>query len=472
MIEHASHFIDGTWAPSLGTGTIDVTNPVTEQVIGHVPAGNSADVDAAVAAARAALPGWRSTPRAERAAALRRIAAGVRARQDEIVDSIVAELGTPRTQAIAMQTGIVAHTFEDAADALEQRPESERIGASEVRWEPIGVVGAIAPWNFTLYQLALKAAPALAVGCTVVAKPSEVVGLTPYLFAEIVAEAGLPAGVLNLVWGDGPVVGEAIASHPGIDAISFTGSNRAGRRVAELAAATVKPVSLELGGKSPQIILDDADLEAAVPAGVANCFANNGQVCAALTRMIVPRDRLAEVERLAADAAAAYVPADPNAGDTKLGPVVSAVQRDRVLGYLQAGVEDGARIVVGGPDAQQVPETGYYVVPTIFSDVDPQARIAQEEIFGPVLAIIPVDSEEQAIAVANGTPYGLNAAVWSADADRATRVAAGVDASTVYVNGAAFNPSAPFGGTKQSGYGRERGPHGLDEFVRTKAYQV
>jgi aldehyde dehydrogenase (NAD+) len=472
MIEHDSHYIDGAWTPSLTPGAIDVVNPATEETIGRVPAGGQADVDAAVAAARAALPAWSATPAAERAAALRRIAAGVRARQEEIVASIVAELGTPRPQAVAMQAGIVAHTFEDAADALEARPESERIGDSEVRWEPVGVVGAITPWNFTLYQLALKVAPALAVGCTVVAKPSEVVGLTPYLLGEIVHEAGLPAGVLNLVWGDGPVVGEAIASHPGIDAVSFTGSNRAGRRVAELAAATVKPVSLELGGKSPQVVLDDADLAAAVPAGVANCFANNGQVCAALTRMIVPRAKLAEVEELAAQAAAAYVPGDPAAEDAKLGPVASAVQRDRVLGYIRAGVEEGARVIVGGPDDQQVPEAGYYVAPTVFSDVDPQARIAQEEIFGPVLAIIPVDSEEEAVAVANGTPYGLNAAVWSADVERATRVAGRIDASTVYVNGARFNASAPFGGTKQSGYGRERGPHGLEEFVRTKAYQV
>jgi acyl-CoA reductase-like NAD-dependent aldehyde dehydrogenase len=472
MIEHDSHYIDGAWAPSLGTGAIEVVNPATERTIGRVPAGGPADVDAAVAAARAALPGWRDTPVAERAAALRRIAAGVRARQEEIVDSIVAELGSPRPQAVAMQAGIVAHTFDDAADALERRPASERIGNSEVRWEPVGVVGAITPWNFTLYQLALKVAPALAVGCTVVAKPSEVVGLTPYLLGEIVQEAGLPNGVLNLVWGDGPVVGEAIAAHPGIDAISFTGSNRAGRRVAELAAATVKPVSLELGGKSPQIVLDDADLAAAVGAGVASCFANNGQVCAALTRMIVPRARLAEVERLAAEAAAAYVPGDPDADDARLGPVVSAVQRDRVLGYLRAGVEEGARVVLGGPEAQAVPQTGYYVAPTVFTDVDPQARIAQEEIFGPVLSIIPVDSEQEAVAVANGTPFGLNAAVWSADAERATRVAGQVDASTVYLNGARFNPSAPFGGTKQSGYGRERGQHGLEEFVRTKAYQV
>ncbi|HEY4276774.1 MAG TPA: aldehyde dehydrogenase family protein [Conexibacter sp.] len=472
MIEHDSHFIDGVWTTSRGPGLIEVVNPATEQVVGHVPAGGAADVDAAVAAARAALPAWRALPAGERAAALRRIAAGVRARQDEIVDSIVVELGTPRSQAVAMQAGIVAHTFEDTADALERRPEVERIGNSEVRWEPVGVVGAITPWNFTLYQLALKVAPALGVGCTVVAKPSEVVGLTPYLLGEIVADARLPNGVLNLVWGDGPVVGEAIASHPGIDAVSFTGSNRAGRRVAELASATVKPVSLELGGKSPSVVLDDADLAAAVPAGVANCFANNGQVCAALTRMIVPRDRLAEVERLAAEAAAAYVPGDPNAEGARLGPVVSAVQRDRVLGYLRAGVEQGARVLVGGPDGQDVPETGYYVAPTVFSDVDPQARIAQEEIFGPVLAIIPVDSEEEAVAVANGTPFGLNAAVWSADAERAARVASRVDASTVYINGASFNPSAPFGGTKQSGYGRERGAHGLDEFVRTKAYQV
>jgi aldehyde dehydrogenase (NAD+) len=472
MIEHDDHYIGGAWTPSAGSGRIDVIDPVSEQVIGRVPAGTAEDVDRAVAAARAAFGPWAATPAAERAAILRRIAAGIRANQDRIVDSIVAELGTPRTQAQAMQVGIVAHTFEDAADAIEQRPEVEQLGNSQIRWEPVGVVGAITPWNFTLYQLALKAAPAIAAGCTVVAKPSEVVGLTPYLLGEIVTEAGLPGGVLNLVWGDGPVVGEAIASHPGIDAISFTGSNRAGRRVAELAAATVKPIALELGGKSPQILLDDADLEQAVAAGVANCFGNNGQVCAALSRMIVPRERLAEVERLAAAAAATYVPADPREADTKLGPVVSAVQRDRVLDYLRVGVEEGARVVLGGPDDQDVPEAGYFVRPTVFSDVAPDARIAQEEIFGPVLSIIPVDSEEEAVAVANGTPFGLNAAVWSADADRATRVAAQVDASTVYINAGAFNPSAPFGGTKQSGYGRERGPHGLDEYLRTKAYQV
>jgi aldehyde dehydrogenase (NAD+) len=469
MIEHHHHFIAGAW--SRGSGAIEVINPVTEQVIGVVPEGTAGDVDAAVAAARAALPGWRATAATERARVLRTIADGLRARQDEIVASIVAELGTPITQASAMQAGIVAHTFEDAADALEQRPELERIGNSEVRWEPVGVVGAITPWNFTLYQLALKAAPALAVGCTVVAKPSEVVGLTPYLLAEIVEEAGLPAGALNIVWGRGPVVGEAIAAHPGIDALSFTGSNRAGRRVAELAAATVKPLSLELGGKSPQVILDDADLDAAVPAGVANCFANNGQVCAALTRMIVPRSLLGQVEERAAAAAATYVPGDPTDPQTKLGPLVSDVQRDRVLDLLRSGARDGARVVLGGPDAQDLPRVGYYVAPTVFSAVDPAARIAQDEIFGPALSIIAVDSEEEAIAVANGTPFGLNAAVWSADVDHAAAVAERIDASTVYINGGAFNPSAPFGGTKQSGYGRERGPHGLDEFVRTKAYQ-
>jgi aldehyde dehydrogenase (NAD+) len=318
----------------------------------------------------------------------------------------------------------------------------------------------------------LKLAPALAVGCTVVVKPSEVAGLSPYLLAEIIDEVGFPAGVFNLISGTGQEVGEAIAAHPEIDMVSFTGSDRAGKRVAEIAAATVKKVALELGGKSPMIVLDDADLDVAVPYGVVSCYGNAGQTCAALSRMIVPRSRLAEVERIAVQTARTYLPGDPHSAETKLGPVISEAQRVRVRTLIDSGVREGATMLLGGADtATDDDNRGFYVPATIFSDVKPDAQIAQEEIFGPVLAIIPVDDEAEAVAVANGTRYGLNAAVWSTDVTRAERVGAQLDASTVYVNGGKFNPSAPFGGTKGSGYGRERGRFGMEEYLRTKSYQ-
>ncbi|MEU4228121.1 aldehyde dehydrogenase family protein [Nonomuraea sp. NPDC026600] len=471
MIVRDTIYIDGRWVASEGTGSIEVLNPATGEVLGTVPAGTAADVDRAARAARRAFPGWAATPVGDRVNRLRAVATGLREREKEIVDRVISEVGTPRAQAGIMQFGIVVQTFEDAADRAEELFEVEQLGNSLIRREPIGVVGAIAPWNYPLYQIALKIAPALAAGCTVVIKPSEVAGLTPYLLAEILDQAGFPPGVVNLVSGTGPEVGEAIAAHPEIDMVSFTGSDRAGRRVAEVAAATVKKVALELGGKSPMVVLDDGDLEAAVSYGVTSCYANAGQMCAALTRMIVPRSRLAEVEQLVVRVAASYVPGDPDAAETKLGPVISPVQRDRVLGLIDAGIREGAKLLLGGPATPTGRDRGFYVPATVFSEVKPHALIAQEEIFGPVLAIIPVDDEDEAVAVANGTRYGLNAAVWSADVARAERVAAQLNASTVYINGGKFNPSAPFGGTKGSGYGRERGRFGLEEYLRTKSYQ-
>lgn len=471
MIDRTAIYVGGEWIASDAPATLDVVNPATEQLLGRVPAGSPVDVDRAATAARRAQPGWAATPVQERAAILRRVALGLRERRDEIVELVVSEIGTPRGQAALMQCDMAIHAFDDAADAAQRLPEVEQLGNSRIRLEPVGVVGCITPWNFPLYQAALKVAPALAAGCTVVLKPSEVAGLTPYLLAEAADAASLPPGVLNLVSGTGLTVGEAIAAHPEVDMVSFTGSVRAGRRVAEVAGKGIKRVTLELGGKSASVVLDDAAIEPAVAHAVASCFSNAGQMCAALSRLVVPRDRLAEIEQLALAAAAPYVPGDPRREETRLGPLVSEAQRRRVLECVRAGVAEGARLLVGAPTPPAEPATGYYVEPAVFSDVAPQMRIAQEEVFGPVLAIIPVDGEEEAVAVANGTPYGLNGAVWSADVARAERVGAALNASTVYVNGGKFNPSAPFGGTKQSGYGRERGRHGLDEYVQTKAYQ-
>lgn len=468
MITRDKIYIDGEWVPSTSSDLIDVENPTDETIIGQVPAGTTDDVRRASAAARRAFTTWSRTAVAERVALLNKIADGVERRADELADMIVSEVGTPRTQAVNSQVGTVVHSFRDAAAQASALFEVEELGNSKIHREPIGVVGAITPWNFPLYLLALKVAPALAAGCTVVAKPSEVAGLSPYILTEIIHETGLPAGVFNLVSGTGAIVGEAIANDPEINAISFTGSNTAGKHVAATAAMTVKKVGLELGGKSALIILDDADLEAAVTAGVRNCLNNAGQVCGALTRMIVPRNQLAEVEQIAARVAESFTVGDPADPVTTLGPVVSGVQRDRVLGFINTGIAEGARLVTGGTG---IDRTGYFIAPTVFSDVAPGATIAQEEIFGPVLSIIPVDSEEEAVAVANGTRYGLNGAVWSADITRAERVAAQLDASTVYINDGKLNPSAPFGGTRQSGYGRERGRFGVEEYLRLKSYQ-
>jgi acyl-CoA reductase-like NAD-dependent aldehyde dehydrogenase len=363
-------------------------------------------------------------------------------------------------------------TFGSMPDLLEHVVWEQEIGNSQVIREPVGVVGAITPWNYPLHQIALKVAPALAAGCTVVLKPSEVAPLNAFVLAEIIDELDLPAGVFNLVTGTGPVVGEAIASHKGIDMVSFTGSTRAGKRVSELAAQTVKPVALELGGKSANVILDDADLETAVTDGIAKCYLNSGQTCSALTRMLVPREKLEEAERIAAAVAEKTKVGDPFEEDTRLGPLVSEVQRERVRDYIQKGIDEGAKLVTGGSEPPEGLDRGYFVRPTVFSDVSNDMTIAQEEIFGPVLAIIPYDDEDDAVRIANDSAYGLAGGVWSADEERAKRVARRIRTGQIEINGGVFNPLAPFGGYKQSGHGREAGHFALEEFLQVKAMQL
>jgi aldehyde dehydrogenase (NAD+) len=464
-------YINGSWVPSTGSGTLEVIDSTTEEVLATIPEGTPEDVDKAVQAAAAAFPAWSATSREERAKMLVRIGEALAARTDEIADTIAHELGMPLTLSGGIQVGLAAGAFADAARAAEAFPWEEEIGNSLVVREPVGVVGAITPWNYPLFQIALKVAPALAAGCTVVLKPSEVVPLNAFALAEVIDEMGLPAGVFNLVTGVGPVVGEAIASHPKVDMVSFTGSTRAGKRVMELASNSIKRVSLELGGKSANIVLDDADFAKAVPAGLFACYLNSGQTCSALTRMLVPRDRLAEVESLALEGLAGFTPGNPFEEGVLLGPLVSSVQRDRVRAYINKGIEEGAKLVAGGSDAPDGLEKGFFVQPTIFSEVTRTMTIAQEEIFGPVLCIIPFYTEEEAIEIANDTTYGLAGGVWSGDPARAEKVARQLRTGQVDINGGAFNPSAPFGGYKQSGFGRERGKYGLEEFLETKSMQ-
>jgi aldehyde dehydrogenase (NAD+) len=468
---HDGMYIGGEWRPAAGHEVIEVVNPADEQVIGSVPAGGAQDVDAAVRAARAAFPGWAATAPAERAARIAALSAALGAGREEIAATVTAELGSPlafsRLVSADLPTGVSA----SYAKLLETYEFTERIGNSTVYREPAGVVGAITPWNYPLHQIVAKVVPALAAGCTVVLKPAEDTPLVAQLFADAVHEAGFPAGVFNLVTGVGAVAGAALAEHEGVDQISFTGSTAVGKRIAAVAAASVKRVSLELGGKSANVILPGADLTAAVKAGVANVMANSGQTCSAWTRMLVDADRYEEAVALAAGAVAKYVPGDPAQPGTRLGPVVNAKQRERVRGYIAKGVEQGARLVAGGPDAPEGLERGYYVSPTVFADVTPGMTIAQEEIFGPVVSIMRYEDEEDALRIANGTVYGLAGAVWCDDEDKAVAFARRMDTGQVDINGGRFNPSAPFGGYKHSGFGRELGPHGLAEFLQTKSLQ-
>jgi aldehyde dehydrogenase (NAD+) len=465
-------YIDGAWVAPAGTGTLEVVNSTTEQVMGRIPEGTPDDVDRAVAAARAAFPAWSATSVDDRAKYLQAITEGLQARSEEIATVVAQEVGMPIHLSHIIQAGLPTMTFGSMPGILAGYQFEETVGNSLVVKEPIGVVGCITPWNYPLHQIAAKVAPALAAGCTVVLKPSEVAPLNAFILAEVVDAAGLPAGVFNLVTGVGPVVGEAIAAHPDVDMVSFTGSTRAGKRVSELASQTVKKVALELGGKSPNVILDDADLRQAVSDGVGKAFLNSGQTCSALTRMLVPREKLAEAEEIAAQAAANFKPGDPFTPGSVIGPLVSGVQRDRVRGYIRKGLEEGARLVTGGEEPPEGLETGYFVQPTVFSDVSNDMTIAQEEIFGPVLALIPYDTEEEAVRIANDTVYGLAGGVWSGDPDRAKRVARQLRTGQVEINGGAFNPLAPFGGYKQSGHGRELGKFGLDEFLTVKSLQL
>ena len=464
-------YIGGSWIASTGSDTLEVVNSATEEVIGTIPAGTPEDVDRAVRAAAEAFPTWSATSVDERAKVLARIQEGLTARTPEIATIVAQEVGMPFVLSNLIQVGLPVMSFATAGQLATEFSFEEEIGNSLIVREPVGVVGCITPWNYPLHQIAAKVAPALAAGCTVVVKPSEVAPLNAFILAEIIDEIGLPPGVFNLVTGVGPVVGEAIASHPLVDMVSFTGSTRAGRRVMQLAAETVKRVALELGGKSANIILEDADIASAVPAGVSGCYINSGQTCSALTRMLVPRSRLAEVERLAVEAAETYKPGDPFDSETRLGPLVSATQLERVRGYITKGIDEGAKLLTGGAEAPEGLEQGYYVRPTVFSEVRPDMTIAQEEIFGPVLSIIPFDTEEEAVEIANGTVYGLAGSVWAGDKAHAEQVARQLRTGQVEVNGGGFNPLAPFGGYKQSGIGRELGRFGLEEYLEVKALQ-
>jgi betaine-aldehyde dehydrogenase len=465
-------YIDGRWAAPAGRKTIDVVSASTEEVIGRVPEGTPEDVDAAAHAARAALDSWTATPAPARAAFLQKIHEGLKARAEEIGRCIAGEVGMPLKLATRIQAGSPIFTFAMYAKMLGDFKFEERVGNSIVLREPVGVVAAITPWNYPLHQIAAKVAPALAAGCTVVLKPSEVAPLNAFILAEVIHAAGLPHGVFNLVTGYGPVVGEAMARHPLVDMISFTGSVRAGKRVSELAAPAVKRVTLELGGKSASVILDDADLAAAVKGTVNACFLNSGQTCSAHTRMLVPESRYDEAAKLAVETARTFTVGDPFGETAKLGPVVSAAQRERVRGYIKKGIEEGAVLLCGGPDAPDGLSKGWYVRPTIFGRVDPKSTIAQEEIFGPVLAIIPYKNEDDAVRIANDTVYGLAGGVWSGDEERARRVAKRLRTGQVDINGGAFNMLAPFGGVKQSGKGRELGRPGLEEYLEYKSLQL
>ncbi|MGC4782381.1 aldehyde dehydrogenase family protein [Micromonospora zamorensis] len=463
------HWIGGETVAG-SAGTLPVVNPATGEVVAETPAGTADDVDSAVAAARAAFPAWAATTPQHRADVLRSLGAGLAARTEEIAQAITAEMGSPIGMSRTAQVGFPAAVVESVAGLADDFAWTEEVGNSLIVREPIGVVGAITPWNFPLQQIVSKLAPALLAGNTMVFKPSENAPLTARILAEVAAEAGVPAGVFNVVYGTGATVGEAISAHPDIDMISFTGSTRAGQRISSVAAATVKRVALELGGKGANIILDDADLPAAVERGLMMAFSNGGQVCGAWPRMLVPASRQDEVVALAVEAAKQYTVGDPNDEATRIGPMASEAHRQKVVGYIERGSADGARLVFGGPDRPEGLTNGAYVQPTIFADVDPSSAIAQEEIFGPVLTIIPYADEEEAVAIANGTLYGLTSGVFG-EPEHALAVARRLRVGQVDVNAGHWNPLAPFGGYKQSGNGREFGRFGLEEFLETKSIQ-
>jgi betaine-aldehyde dehydrogenase len=471
MIRYEHHYYDGAWQKPLGSDSIDVISSSTEEVIGHVPRGTAEDVDRAVHATRKAFEGaWGSTTVEERATWLDKLAAAMKARVPQIAEAIAHEVGTAIGYATRVQAEFPIAMIALNAKLVREYRFEEELGNSIVVKEPVGVVGCVTPWNYPLHQVVAKIAPALAAGCTVVLKPAEIAPLSAMMLADAAHEIGLPAGVFNVVCGEGRVVGEAIVSHPEVDMVSFTGSLFAGRRVASLAAGDIKKVCLELGGKSAFVVLDDAPFDKAIAAGVNNCMQNSGQTCSAWTRMIVPRARQAETIELAKAQLAKLTLGDPFDPKTRLGPLASKKQQDTVLDYIEKGKKEGAEVVAGGGRPAGI-EKGYYVEPTIFANVDNRMTIAQEEIFGPVLAIIPYDTEDEAVRTANDSIYGLSGGVWAGTPEKALQVARRLRTGQIDINGGRFNALAPFGGFKKSGVGRELGPHALEEFFQLKAIQ-
>ena len=475
MTDRKQIYVNGKWVTPNGKETIQVWDSTDESVMATIPSCTAKDVDDAVKAARAAFDSWSQLNVNERAKFMTLIGDGLAGRMDEIATVISRETGMTKMLSQMIQVGLPMNSFKQAAAVAEKFAFSREVGSSLVVREPIGVVGCITPWNYPLHQIAAKVAFAMAAGCTVVLKPSEIAPLDAFMLAEIIDEVGLPAGVFNLVTGTGPIVGETIAANKGVDMMSFTGSTRAGRRVSQVAAETIKKVSLELGGKSANIIcndLDEATFGKAVMSGVGKAFLNSGQTCSALTRMLVPRSRLEEAENHAVAAASRMKIGDPFEQTTNLGPLASAAQRDRVNNYIQIGIDEGAKLLFGGVGIPEGISKGYYVKPTVFSNVNSAMTIAQEEIFGPVLCILPYDDEEDAIRIANDTVYGLAGGVWGADKDKAIAIARRMRTGQVEVNGGAFNLGAPFGGYKQSGVGRELGDYGFEEFLEVKSLQL
>ncbi|MFS2036454.1 aldehyde dehydrogenase family protein [Polaromonas sp. CT11-55] len=470
MTVYPAHYINGQWVKAQSPETLPVHDSSTEALMATVPAGTAAEAEAAVLAARAAFEGWAALPVETRAAYLDKVAAGVKARTEDLALAIAREVGMPLKMARAVQVGGPAWHWGNFAKVARQFEWEKTVGNSLVVREPIGVVGCITPWNFPLSQITLKIAPAMVAGCTVVLKPSEIAPVNAMILAEIIHEAGLPPGVFNLVNGMGPVVGEVLATHPEVDMVSFTGSTRAGKRVGELASQTIKRVALELGGKSASVVLDDANFEAAVKGTVSACMLNSGQTCSAHTRLLVPAGRYEEVKALAQAAVAKFSIGPSLEEGSKLGPLVSAGQRDRVLGFIRTGIKEGADVIAGGAEAPAF-DKGYFVQPTILG-IKATDTLAQEEIFGPVLVVIPYKDEEDAVAIANSTIYGLGGAVWSGTDEHAMKVARRLRTGQVDINGGPFNGQAPFGGYKQSGNGRENGIYGFEEFLEFKAMQL
>lgn len=468
MADAVKNFIDGRWSSSVAAERFELHNPANDALLGFASVGSAQDVDQAVSAARKAQPGWAATPVEQRLAVLERFAEMIGARGEDLATTITAEMGCPIGFSRTAQIGLAIGGIKAAVAGMRELALEERIGRSLAMREPVGVVAAITPWNFPLHQIIAKTAPALAAGCTVVLKPSEVTPLDAVILLEAFEAAGAPAGVFNLVIGD-RTTGAALVSHTDVDMISFTGSTRGGRMIAEIAGRSLKKVALELGGKSANIVLDDADFAAVVPAALGQCFINSGQVCAALSRLLVPSHRLAEVEALAREAAAGWVPGDPVDPATRMGPLASRAQQGLVQAAVRGALGEGARVVVGGAETPVGFEGGAYVAATVLSDVRPAMTIAREETFGPVISLLGYDDEDHAVRLANDSAYGLSGGVWSADTGRALSVARRMRTGQVIVNGASLDLAAPFGGVKASGLGRENGRFGVEEFFQFKA---